>query len=150
MCVAIRKGTYDVDTFGGLVKRGEDPWHAAKREFKEETDYRLDRIERRCNSIYEYDYVHPNGHITRIYVKRVRNLPDTKKITKYMHANYRNRRMEHCYAGTCLVSEMVKKKACVIVPIDGGSAFGYGHISYDVRDCVRKSTTSLWNSGAFS
>jgi ADP-ribose pyrophosphatase YjhB (NUDIX family) len=53
---------------GGSIKHGETPWHAAKREFREETANHLPDLRAEGRTFEHFVRHHQNGSVTHLYV----------------------------------------------------------------------------------
>lgn len=69
LCVQLNNGKWTIP--GGKINKGEKKWHAAVREFKEETGNYLPDLRLENKEFTSYDY---HGH-TRIYIGQT-NQPD--------------------------------------------------------------------------
>jgi 8-oxo-dGTP pyrophosphatase MutT (NUDIX family) len=66
LCVREMSGKWTLP--GGKIEKNETPFHAAKREFYEETGNILPDLRLEGNAFVPYDYVHRNSSITCIYI----------------------------------------------------------------------------------
>jgi 8-oxo-dGTP pyrophosphatase MutT (NUDIX family) len=66
LCVREMSGKWTLP--GGKIETDERPFHAAKREFYEETGNMLPDLRLEDKTFNKYDYVHRNSSITRIYI----------------------------------------------------------------------------------
>jgi 8-oxo-dGTP pyrophosphatase MutT (NUDIX family) len=75
LCVREMSGKWTLP--GGKIEKDERPFHAAKREFYEETGNILPDLRLEGQTFNKYDYTHRNGSITRIYIGHT-DIPDLR------------------------------------------------------------------------
>jgi ADP-ribose pyrophosphatase YjhB (NUDIX family) len=73
LCVHEKSGKWTLP--GGHIERGETPFHAARREFYEETGNILPDLRLEGTTFSSYEHIHRNNTSTRIYIGTT-NTPD--------------------------------------------------------------------------